>query len=60
MGTPEIIDINGSDRSWRVQTPLNVTLTDHSDRPVGDILSLSSTGLTLRMQDKDAGMKTFL
>ena len=60
LGTPEIIDINGSDRSWRVQTPLNVTLTDHSDRPLGDILSLSSTGLTLRMQDNLDGEQKFV
>ncbi|AQS39194.1 hypothetical protein Sps_04079 [Shewanella psychrophila] len=28
LGTPEVIDINGCDRSWRVKTPLDVSLWD--------------------------------
>lgn len=51
LGAPEVIDINGHERSWRVKTPEDVTLTDGTNIPLGDILSLSSTGITLNMQD---------
>ncbi|MFT5235086.1 MAG: hypothetical protein ACI8SK_000071 [Shewanella sp.] len=54
LGAPEVIDINGHERSWRVKPPGNVTLTDGTDNQLGDILSLSSTGLTLNMQDTSA------
>ena len=54
LGTPEVIDINGHERSWRVKRPEDVTLTDETDNQLGDILSLSSTGLTLRIQDPKA------
>ncbi len=51
LGAPEVIDINGHERSWRVKPPVDVTLTDGTDIPLGNILSLSSTGITLDMQD---------
>ncbi|WP_112354195.1 PilZ domain-containing protein [Shewanella benthica] len=50
LGTPEVIDINGCDRSRRVNTPIDVTLWDQADKLPVDILSLSLTGLTVSMQ----------
>ncbi|BAJ03129.1 hypothetical protein SVI_3158 [Shewanella violacea DSS12] len=46
-----MIDANGRDRSWRVNMPLDVTLWDHADKLQVNILSLSSTGLMVSMQD---------
>ena len=51
LGTPEVIDINGCDRSWRVNPPIDVTLWDQTDKLLVNILSLSSTGLMVSMQD---------
>lgn len=51
FGAPEVIDINGHERSWRVKTPEDVTLTDSTNNQLGDILSLSSTGITLNRLD---------
>lgn len=49
LGTPEIIDVKGSDRSWRISTPKNVALIDVFHGQEIEILSLSSTGLTLKI-----------
>lgn len=49
IGTPEIIDIQGIERSWRVNTPKNVVIIDHGDEEGLEVLSLSSTGLTLKV-----------
>jgi len=49
LGTPEIIDVNGNERSWRINTPKNVALVDvYHDKKI-EVLSISSTGLTLKM-----------
>lgn len=48
LGTPEIIDVNGNQRSWRVNTPKNVALVDVFHDQEIEILSLSTTGLTLK------------
>lgn len=48
LGIPEIIDIQGIDRSWRVSTPEDVSILDAGDYQGVKILSLSSTGLTLQ------------
>ncbi|ATC96978.1 hypothetical protein [Pseudoalteromonas tunicata] len=48
LGTPEVVDVNGLERSWRIEAPENVTLYDESSQQKYEVLSLSSTGLTLR------------
>lgn len=49
LGTPEIIDTNGNERSWRVDAPKDVSLIDiNSDKSI-KVLSLSSTGLMLSL-----------
>lgn len=49
LGTPEIIDKNGNERSWRVEAPKDVALIDvFRDKKI-EVLSLSSTGVTLNM-----------
>jgi len=58
LGTPEIIDVNGSERSWRVSTPENVSLINTlSDQDI-EILSLSGTGVTLRISDNSKSNQT--
>lgn len=49
LGTPEIIDVKGNERSWRVNMPKNVALIDVSHDQEIEILSLSATGLTLKI-----------
>lgn len=49
LGTPEIIDVQGNERSWRVYTPKNVALVDVFHEQEIEVLSLSATGLTLKM-----------
>ncbi len=49
LSTPEIIDVRGSERSWRVNTPKNVALVDVYDGHKIEVLSLSATGLTLKI-----------
>ena len=51
LGTPEIIDVNGNDRSWRVDTPENVEITDVFNGQGVEILSLSATGATFKVAD---------
>ncbi|MBE0365982.1 hypothetical protein PULV_b0703 [Pseudoalteromonas ulvae UL12] len=51
LGTPEVIDVNGIERSWRIDAPENVTIFDEHNQQKYDVLSLSSTGVTLRPQD---------
>ncbi|KGJ95124.1 hypothetical protein [Colwellia psychrerythraea] len=49
LGTPEIIDVKGNERSWRVNTPKNVALVDVFHDQEIEVLSLSATGLTLKI-----------
>ena len=49
LGTPEIIDVKGNERSWRVDTPKNVALVDVFHEQEIEVLSLSATGLTLKL-----------
>lgn len=48
LGIPEIIDIQGVERSWRVNSLDNVSILDAGEHKGIQILSLSSTGLTLK------------
>ncbi|OUR81698.1 hypothetical protein A9Q75_07280 [Colwellia psychrerythraea] len=49
LGTPEVIDVRGHERSWRIKTPKNVAVIDISHDQKIEILSLSATGLTLKV-----------
>ena len=53
LGTPEILDVQGNERSWRVSTPKNVALFDVSHGQEIEVLSLSTTGLTLKLPNAD-------
>lgn len=53
LGTPEIIDVKGNERSWRVNTPKNVALVDVFHEQEIEVLSLSATGLTLRLPNAE-------
>jgi hypothetical protein len=55
FGTPEIIDVKGNERSWRVSTPQNVALVDVSHGHKIEILSLSATGLMLKVPSNEDG-----
>jgi len=49
LGVPEIIDIQGNQRSWRVNTPENVSIFNLCQNQEIEILSLSSTGATFKV-----------
>lgn len=51
LGTPEIIDIENGERSWRGEQFKNVTLTDLKGKN-HHLLSLSSTGIAFRVSDR--------
>ena len=53
LGTPEVIDVRGHERSWRIKTPKNVAVIDIFHDQKIEILSLSATGLTLKVPDSD-------
>jgi len=53
LGTPDIIDVKGNERSWRVSTPTNVAIIDTFHDNKIEVLSLSATGLTLKIPDLD-------
>lgn len=51
LGVPEVVDTRGAERSWRITDLKDVKIVnDQSEHPV-EVLSLSSTGLTFKMQD---------
>jgi hypothetical protein len=49
LGIPEILDIQGGERSWRVNHLNNVSLFDKKNEQKLKILSLSSSGLTFKI-----------
>ncbi|MEI6894814.1 MAG: hypothetical protein V5789_09340 [Colwellia sp.] len=51
IGIPEIMDIQGHERSWRVQTPENVAIIDVLNGQRIEVLSLSTTGIMLKMSN---------
>jgi len=53
LGTPEIIDVRGHERSWRMKTPKNVAIIDIFHGQKIEVLSLSATGLTLKVPNSD-------
>ncbi|SFB99302.1 hypothetical protein [Pseudoalteromonas denitrificans] len=59
LGTPEIIDIQGIDRSWRVMSPKNVSLHNEGTKQQVEILSLSSSGIKMRVNCPVKAKKLF-
>lgn len=53
LGTPEILDVRGNERSWRMKTPKNVAIIDIFHGQKIEVLSLSATGLTLKVPNSD-------
>jgi len=49
LGTPEIIDVQGNERSWRITTPENISFFNVCQDQEIEILSLSSSGITLKL-----------
>jgi len=59
LGTPEIMDMQGIDRSWRVSSPKNVSLHNKGTKQQVEILSLSSSGITMRAKCITSANKLF-
>jgi len=59
LGTPEIVDMQGVDRSWRVNSPQNVSLHKKGTKQQVEILSLSSSGITMRANCITSAKKLF-
>jgi len=59
LGTPEIVDMQGVDRSWRVSFPQNVSLHKKGTKQQVEILSLSSSGITMRADCVTSAKKLF-
>lgn len=57
LGVPEIIDTQGGQRSWRVNTPENVSLFNLGKNQEIEILSLSSTGITFKINGSENSLK---
>ncbi len=55
LGIPEIIDVNGNERSWRMETPKDVALIDVFHDKEIEVLSISATGLTLKVPRIESG-----
>lgn len=49
LGTPEIIDVQGHDRSWRIRTPENISFVNSFQDQNIEIISLSTSGITLSL-----------
>lgn len=57
LGIPEVIDTRGGERSWRLDHVKNVKLVDNDTEKDVEVLSLSSSGMTIRVpQDFDTTM----
>ncbi|MBB1269080.1 hypothetical protein [Shewanella sp. SR44-3] len=49
LGTPEVLDIRGGERSWRLRGKGDIQLIDDDSQHMVDVLSLSSSGMTLNL-----------
>ncbi|WP_394130493.1 PilZ domain-containing protein [Shewanella maritima] len=49
LGVPEVLDTRGSERSWRVDNLQNVKVIDDLSQQSVEVLSLSSSGLTMKL-----------
>ncbi|WP_350431574.1 hypothetical protein ABIS04_15055 [Shewanella sp. H8] len=49
LGIPEVIDMRGGERSWRLDHVKNVTVIDNDTAIDVEVLSLSSSGMTIKV-----------
>lgn len=49
IGTPDVIDIRGADRSWRLDKMKGVTVVDNLTHKGVEVLSLSNSGMTVKV-----------
>lgn len=49
LGVPEVVDMQGAERSWRVTDLKDVKVVGNTEQEV-EVLSLSSSGLTIKMR----------
>jgi hypothetical protein len=52
LGTPEVLDVRGGERSWRLHGKRDIQLIDDDSKLVIDVLSLSSSGVTLDLGEQ--------
>ncbi|MBL4911024.1 MAG: hypothetical protein JKX78_13535 [Alteromonadaceae bacterium] len=58
IGSPEIVDNQLNERSWRVSAPKNISLSQQGIAQNVEILSLSSSGLTMRATSDNMVLKS--
>ena len=51
LGVPEVLDTRGAERSWRVTNLKDVKVFDNQTNQPVEVLSLSSSGLTIKVPD---------
>ncbi|WP_299269215.1 hypothetical protein [uncultured Psychrosphaera sp.] len=57
LGIPEVIDMRGGERSWRLDHVKNVKVIDNDTAKDVEVLSLSSSGMTIKVpQEFDTSM----
>lgn len=49
LGIPEVIDMRGGERSWRLDDVKNIKVIDHDTEKYVEVLSLSSSGMTIKV-----------
>ncbi|MBB1427813.1 hypothetical protein ACRN9Z_02695 [Shewanella frigidimarina] len=49
LGIPEVIDMRGGERSWRLNNVKNIKVIDNDTAKFVEVLSLSSSGMTIKV-----------
>ena len=49
LGIPEVIDMRGGERSWRLNDVKNIKVIDNDTAKFVEVLSLSSSGMTIKV-----------
>jgi hypothetical protein len=49
LGIPEVIDLRGGERSWRLHNAKNIKVIENDTANDVEVLSLSSSGITIKM-----------
>ncbi|MCT8987537.1 hypothetical protein [Shewanella phaeophyticola] len=49
LGTPEVIDMRGGERSWRMDNVKDLRVIDSETSKLVEVLSLSSSGITIKV-----------
>ncbi|MFK3975568.1 hypothetical protein [Shewanella vesiculosa] len=52
LGIPEVIDMRGAERCWRMTNVKNVQVVDNETAKFIEVLSLSSSGLTIKIPNE--------